>query len=98
MKRSGRVLRFVDAVVVDAVGLCAQQRGIGVVEQRDGKAAAEVGDAGKRPSLCPAVGGAEQMFDGKIPGVAHDKVVGHVEGGQSPAQGGINGVYLLANV
>src|SRR5271163_3492828 len=51
----GNVLRFVDAIVVDAVGLRSQQGVVAVVEQGHGKTAAEMRDTRNRPTLCPAV-------------------------------------------
>ncbi len=57
-----------------------------------------MGDAGDRPTLCPAVGNAEQMFEGKLVGVAHYEVVLYVEGGQSAAERGIDWVHFFAHV
>src|SRR5580658_890492 len=75
------ILRFIDTVVVDAVGFGSEQGIVAIVEQGHGKTAAEVGDAGDRPTLCPAVGDTRQMFEGKFAGIAHYEIVLHVEGG-----------------
>src|SRR5580692_4707656 len=64
-----------------AVGVGSEQGIVAIVEQGHGKTAAEVGDAGDRPTLCPAVGDTRQMFEGKFAGIAHYEIVLHVEGG-----------------
>src|SRR5208282_123088 len=56
IERSGRVLRFVNSVVIDAVWLRAEQGVVAVVEQRHREAAAEMSDPGNRPAAGPAIG------------------------------------------
>jgi hypothetical protein len=80
-QRARRVLRFIDAIVVDAVRLGPQQRIIAVVEQSHRKTAAVVRDAGDRPAAGPPIRNAEEMCEGKLVRVAHDEVVLYVEGG-----------------
>src|SRR6202451_3486753 len=98
IERAGSVLRFVDAVVVDAVGLGPEQGVVAVVEQGDGKAAAEVGDARDGPAFGGAIGDAEEAVEGKFVGIADDKVMLHVEGGERVAERGIGRIDFFAGV
>src|SRR3984957_19020227 len=98
IERAGRVLRFVDAVVVDSVGLSSEQGVVAVVEKSYGKAAAEVGDAGDGPAFGGAVGDAEEAIEGKFVGVADNEVMLYIESGECVAERGIDGIDFFADV
>src|SRR5580658_3116371 len=51
IERASGIVRFVDTKVVDAVWLGTKQRVVAEVDERHGKSAAEMGDAGEFPSF-----------------------------------------------
>ena len=64
MERTTRVIRFINAIVVDAIRFGSEQRIVTVIDHGHGKAGAEMGDSGELPALCPAVDGKRGVPNG----------------------------------
>ena len=96
-KRAATVIGFVDAGVIDPVGIGPNQRIVSVVDHGDGETTGKMTDARKRPSLGHAIG-MKPLIEGELVFVTDDNVVLHIEGRDGVAGSGIEGVDLFADI
>ena len=96
-KWAAAVIGFVDAGIIDPVGIGPNQRIVSVVDHGDRETTGKMTDARKRPSLGHAIG-MKPLIERELVFVTDDNIVLHIEGGEAIAERGIEGVDLLADV
>ena len=97
MERAAVVVRFIDAAVVNAVGISPNERVIAIVDHRDGKAAGKMSNAGEHPFTAEAVG-MEDAIEWQLIFITQNKIMLHIKRGQSITKCGMEWIDFLADV
>ena len=98
IERARGELRLVNTVVVNAIWFGAEQGIVPIVVEGDGETGAEVRDAREAPAIGPTIRSAQEAVNRKLIVITDNEVLLDIEGGQSVAESGVDGVDFLPQI